>query len=102
MQSKTVSDVFEIYIKKNKSKLKQIPKIQSDNGSCFIADDFKKLLTKYTMSHIRIHPGTPTENVIIERWHKTFKELLNEEIEPNTFKELIDKTANVCYYYNHM
>jgi transposase InsO family protein len=67
MTSSTVSDVFEKYIEKNKDKLKRIPIIQSDNGSPYIGKEFQQVIQKFNFTHNRIHPGTPTENVIIER-----------------------------------
>jgi len=102
MTSSTVSDIFNKYIEKNKKTLNRIPVIQSDNGSPYIGKEFQAVIKYHKLTHNRIHPGTPTENVIIERWHRTFKELLEELKEPKIFSELIDKTNQVCYYYNHV
>ena len=102
MTSSTVSDVFEKYIEHNKNSLKRIPIIQSDNGSPYIGKEFQQVMRKFNFTHNRIHPGVPTENVIIERWHRTFKEELEQLSEPKIFSELVDKTNQVCYYYNHV
>ncbi len=53
------------------------------------------------LGHNRIHPGTPTENIIIERWHRTFKEILMEQEEPKNYEELFDKIKKAVYYYNY-
>jgi len=101
MTSSTVSDIFEKYIEKNKESLLRIPRLQTDNGSCFIGTEFKLFVEKYKFEHTTIHPGTPTENVIIERWHRTFKEILFELKEPETFEDLVEITEKACYYYNY-
>ena len=101
MDGHTVTDVFNVFIEKNKSELKRIPTLQTDNGSCFISSEFKYALHKFNITHNRIHPGTPTENAIIERWNRTFKELLYLEDDADTFEVLIANTEKVCYYYNH-
>ncbi len=101
MESDTVSEIFEKYYEKNKNNLRRKPRIQSDNGSCYVGWEFKKILDKYIIQHDRIHPGTPTENVIIERWHRTFKEILNDEEEPENYEKLVEKIKQACYYYNY-
>ena len=101
MESRTVSEIFEKYYEKNKNKLRRKPRIQSDNGSCYVGFEFKKLLDKFLIEHDRIHPATPTENVIIERWHRTFKDILYEMSEPKNYEELVEKINKACYYYNY-
>lgn len=101
MSSNTVSKVFEKYIEINIGNLKRLPTLQTDNGSCFIGNEFKMVLEKYKFNHNRIHTSTPTENIIIERWHRTFKEILYELKEPGNFEELIFLTEKACYYYNY-
>jgi len=101
MESDTVSEIFEKYYEKNKTNLKNKPRIQSDNGSCYVGWEFKQVMDKYMLGHDRIHPGTPTENIIIERWHRTFKEILMEQEEPKNYEELFDKIKKTVYYYNY-
>lgn len=76
MESRTVSRMFEEFIQKHGDNLRQKPRLQTDNGSSFVGADFREVVKKYVAEHTMIHPSMPTENVIIERWHRTFKELL--------------------------
>lgn len=101
MESRTVSNIFEKFIELKKGELKKIPILQSDNGSPYIGHEFKMVMNNWLVDHVTIHPGTPTENVIIERWHRTFKEILAEEKEPNSFAELEEITQKAVDYYNH-
>ena len=39
--------------------------------------------------------------MIIERWYRTFKELLYEEDEPEDFEGLVASTQAAVYYYNY-
>ena len=101
MESDTVSEIFEKYYEKNKINLKQKPRIQSDNGSCYVGWEFKEVMGKYMLGHDRIHPGTPTENIIIERWHRTFKEILWGYGESENYEKLVEKIKKASYYYNY-
>ena len=49
------------------------PRIISDNGPQFIANDFKSYIRLAGMTHVRISPYYPQSNGKIERWHKTLK-----------------------------
>ncbi len=100
MTSKTVKEKFEELWNSQKDTLNQRPVIQSDNGSCYIGSEFKGLIKKLNLDHEQIHPGAPTENVIIERWHRTLKEILEGKDEPKSFAELKKLMKEVCKYYN--
>ena len=52
------------------------PEIQSDNGSSFIAKEFKSLLRENHLSQKLIKPHTPEQNGIVERANKTMREAL--------------------------
>ena len=101
MESKTVSKVFEEFIQVHGATLKQKPRLQTDNGSSFVGGDFREIVKKYVAEHTTIHPSMPTENVIIERWHRTFKEILYEMEDPASFEELVKVTKDACAYYNY-
>jgi len=101
MDSKTVSDCFENFIATNLRFLKRKPKLQSDNGSCYIGGEFKSLITRKNFEHIRIHPGCPTENAIVERVNRTVKESLYELEEPDNFEHLEELIKQVIDYYNY-
>lgn len=49
------------------------PRIISDNGSQFIARDFKEFVRVTGMTHVKTSPYYPQSNGKIERWHKTLK-----------------------------
>jgi putative transposase len=101
MESQTVSDAFNGYLEIHKHELKRFPIIQSDNGSPYIGHEFKKVMNEYVIEHVRCHPATPTENVIIERWHRTLKEGLAEHEYPKDFEEFKELIQNTIHYYNY-
>jgi putative transposase len=43
----------------------------SDNGTQFIAKDFKEFIRISRMTHVRTSPYYPQSNGKIERWHKS-------------------------------
>jgi putative transposase len=55
------------------------PEIRSDNGSGYIAKEFKGVLTENGLGHHRITPHCPEENGLIERMHRTLREELDGE-----------------------
>lgn len=101
MESRTVSDVIEAYLKEHQGELKRIPIIQSDNGSPYIGHEFKGVMRDFEVDHVYCNPATPTENVIIERWHRTFKERLYEDDEPQGFEEFKELIQAAVHYYNY-
>ena len=81
------SDV-EIVIQRAKEKYPEArPRIISDNGSQFIAKDFKEFIRISGMTHVRTSPYYPQSNGKIERWHGTLKK---ECIMPKTPVSLED------------
>ncbi len=52
------------------------PVIQSDNGSSFIAMEFKLVLRENNLTQKLIRPHTPEQNGIVERGNKTIRESL--------------------------
>lgn len=76
-ETMTERDV-ELIIEKAKEKYPAArPRIISDNGSQFIARDFKEYIRLSGMTHVRTSPYYPQSNGKIERWHQTLK---NESI----------------------
>jgi putative transposase len=57
------------------------PRIITDNGPQFIANDFKEFIRQVGMTHVRTSPNYPQSNGKIERWHRSMKE---ECIRPQT------------------
>jgi transposase InsO family protein len=79
----------------------QTPRIISDNGTQFIANDFKAFLRLNNLTHVRTSVNHPQANGKQEAFHKTIK---NECIRVNSFLDLDDARNMVADYvheYNH-
>ena len=59
------------------------PRIISDNGSAFIAKDFKIFIREAGMTHVRTSAFYPQSNGKIERWHRTVKNDAIRRYEPS-------------------
>jgi transposase InsO family protein len=55
------------------------PEIRSDNGSCYIAKEFRVVLEENGLGHHRIQPHCPEENGLMERANRTIRESLEGE-----------------------
>lgn len=76
------TDEIEIIILRAKEKFEgETPRIISDNGPQFIANEFKEFIRICGMTHVRTSPFYPQSNGKIERFHKTLKQ---ECIRPKT------------------
>ena len=78
------------------------PRIISDNGSSFIARDFKRFIREAGMTDVRTSPYYPPSNGKIERWHKTLKsEAIRryQPAEPEEGRVVIDRFVQ---HYNHV
>jgi hypothetical protein len=78
------------------------PRIISDNGSQFIARDFKEFIRIAGMTHVRISPGYPQANGKKERWYQSLK---RECIRPQTPLSLEDARRIIggyVEYYNNV
>jgi transposase InsO family protein len=76
------------------------PTIQSDHGSCFIAYDYAATLREAGVGRTLIRPHTPTDNGIIERFHRTFGEQY-EAHDPEDLIEAKQVIAGIIKHYNH-
>jgi transposase InsO family protein len=74
------------------------PRIISDNGPQFIAQDFKEFIRLCEMTHVRTSPYYPQSNGKLERWHKSLK---GECIRPNSPVSLADAQHLVAAYVEH-
>lgn len=92
------SDV-EIVIQRAREKFPEAsPRIISDNGSQFIARDFKEFIRVCGMTHVRTSPYYPQSNGKIERWHQLLKQ---ECIRPGSPLSLQDARRLVAGYVEH-
>jgi len=77
------------------------PVIQSDHGSGFIAGEFAKTLAACGVGHTLIRPHTPTDNGLIERYHRTIGECIEEhELEDFTSAKAV--IAGIIEHYNQV
>src|SRR4029078_83745 len=53
-----------------------MPRVRSDNGSCYISREFRGVLDEHGLGHRRIKPHCPEENGIIERSNRAPREAL--------------------------
>lgn len=55
------------------------PAVVSDNGSQFTAAEFKDLVRRFALEHIRIRTYHPESNGLLERFHRSTREILATE-----------------------
>lgn len=75
------------------------PIIQTDNGSGYISQEFKKVLTERGLGHVRITPHCPEENGLVERAHRTLGETL-DALELENLEQARKVVAEVVQWYN--
>ena len=78
----------------------QMPKLLSDNGSCYIAQEFKEYLKGQGIKPINGAPCHPQTQGKIERYHRTIKNviLLENYYSPEQLQRAI---AQFVHYYNY-
>jgi putative transposase len=74
---------------------KVTPRIISDNGPQFVANDFKAFIRICGMTHVRTSPYYPQSNGKIERFHRTIK---GDCLRPETPLSLEDARRIVARY----
>ena len=73
---------IEVILQRAREKFPEAkPRIISDNGPQFIANDFKSFIRLCGMTHVRTSPFYPQSNGKLERFHRTIK---SECIRPQT------------------
>ena len=77
----------------------QMPKLLSDNGSCYISGEFRKYLSKKEIKQINGRPCHPQTQGKIERYHRTMKNVikLDNYYSP---EDLLAAVAIFVAYYN--
>lgn len=76
-----------------------MPRMRSDNGSCYISREFRGVLDEHHLGHQRIKPHCPEENGIIERSNRTLREALDGE-ELTGLLPARDVIARIVKWYN--
>ncbi len=77
------------------------PRIITDNGPQFIANDFKKFIKLSGMTHVRTSPYYPQSNGKIERWHQTIKQDCIRPHVPLSLEEGKELVERFVDEYNH-
>lgn len=77
------------------------PRLLSDNGSCYVSNEFKKFTKDSKMGHVRGAPYHPQTQGKIERYHRSMKNVVKLEnyFFPDDLRANIE--AFVDYYNNH-
>jgi putative transposase len=96
MTGETVRDAFEDAL----DETGEHPILQTDNGSCYISQEFKTLLSRAEIEHHYIHPHCPNENAEIERVNRTVKEGLHP-VEAESFAHLTQLIKERIEHYNY-
>ena len=55
------------------------PQLVTDNGAQFTAAEFKDLVRRFAVEHIRIRTYHPESNGLVERFHRSTREALGDE-----------------------
>jgi len=76
-----------------------MPRMRSDNGSCYVSREFRGVLDEHHLGHQRIKPHCPEENGIIERSNRTLREALDGQ-ELTDLLQARDVIAEIVRWYN--
>jgi transposase InsO family protein len=76
-----------------------MPRLRSDNGSCYVSREFRGVLDEHQLGHQRIKPHCPEENGIIERSNRTLREAL-DGAELTDLLQARDVIAGIVKWYN--
>jgi transposase InsO family protein len=97
-RSMTEQDELVILQRAKEKFSKATPRIISDNGSQFLAKDFKEFIRICGMTHVKTSPYYPQSNGKLERFHGSIK---GECIRPGTPLSLEDAIRIVGRYVDH-
>ena len=78
-----------------------MPRLLSDNGSCYISKDLKEYLDTIGIDHVRGAPNHPQTQGKIERYHRSMKNVVKLEnyYTPEQLKYRLEQFVE--YYNNH-
>lgn len=78
----------------------QMPKLLTDNGSCYISSELNDFLDDQGIKHIRGSIRHPQTQGKIERYHRSMKNVIKLDVYFIP-EELKRKLAEFIYYYNY-
>jgi transposase InsO family protein len=76
-----------------------MPRLRSDNGSCYVSREFRGVLDEHQLGHQRIKPHCPEENGVIERSNRTLREAL-DGAELTDWLQARDVITGIVQWYN--
>jgi putative transposase len=97
-ETMTEADVEQIVQRARERFPGATPRIISDNGPQFVAEDFKEFIRICGMTHVKTSPYYPQSNGKIERFHRTIK---GDCIRAETPLSLEDAQRIVARYVEH-
>ena len=101
-ESMTAADV-EIVLQRAREQYPEArPRVISDNGSAFIARDFKIFIREAGMTHVRISPYYPQSNGKMERFNRTLKCDAIRRFEPSDPEGARRVIGTYVEHYNHV
>ena len=101
-ESMTEVDV-EIVLQRTRERFPEArPRIISDNGSAFIARDFKIFIREAGMTHVKTSPYYPQSNGKLERFHRTIKHDALRRFDPSDPEQARQVIARFVEHYNEV
>ncbi len=103
MSADDVKNTLEMAVAKTGAtgvKVKHRPRLLSDNGPCYLASELKEYLAQQGIGHTRGRPYHPMTQGKIERYHRTMKNVINQD---NYYLpwQLKHQVGRFVEYYNH-
>lgn len=78
-----------------------VPRVISDNGPQFIANDFKEFIRTMEMTHVKTSPHYPQSNGKLERYHRTIKSECVRQASWCELQEATEEIEQYVSYYNN-
>jgi transposase InsO family protein len=98
MRSRSV----QLFVQRVKEKYPDVrPMLINDNGSQFISNDFKGLITRLQIHQVFTRRNHPQTNGKIERLNKTVKDEAIRVKRPGSYQEAIEILQDYEYFYNY-
>jgi len=101
-ESMTERDIEVVLLRARERFPEAQPRIISDNGSAFIARDFKTFIRQARMTHVRTSPYYPQSNGKIERFHRTIKHDAIRRFETSDPVQARQVIARFVEHYNQV
>jgi transposase InsO family protein len=100
MESTDAMKIVEKALQTSGLKENNRPRLLSDNGSCYVSNEFQKFISDKHMGHVRGAPYHPQTQGKIERYHRTMKNVVKLEnyFFPDELGASIEAFVN---YYNN-